>query len=247
MSVKSFVLAKDASLDYQLLDAARKSITNQILDNMRGTSSSNKQITKTFRALSGLNFEFESGARVGIWGPNGAGKSSLLRMLAGIYSPTHGEFRSSGRVASLIDINLGIMPDATGRENILIRGLLWGMTKKEIAANFESIVAVSELEKFIDLPLRTYSTGMQMRLSFAVAMHVKADILLMDEWLAVGDEAFQNKAEKLLHEKVAESELFFIASHSKDLLAKVTEQILILDSGVIKKIATSKEFLDSPT
>lgn len=244
MTKKSHIEAQNVSLDYEILDSNKRIFTNSILNSLRISKSKNVKGSSSLRALDSLNFKFGPGSRIGIWGPNGAGKSSLLRLLAGIYTPSEGVFSSSGKIASLIDIGLGVMPDATGRENIYTRALLWGMSKKEIQAKFNEIVELSELGTFIDLPVRTYSSGMQMRLAFAVAISVDANILLMDEWLSVGDEAFQEKAEKLLIEKVAASEIFFLASHSKELLAKVTDTVLVLNHGKIEEIISSKNLLE---
>jgi len=243
MTDHAYVEARGVSLDYEILDNSRKSFTNELL-NIVGTGKFDQGISgSTVHALRNLNFKFETGSRVGIWGPNGAGKSSLLRLIAGIYSPSGGTYISNGKIASFLDIGLGIMPDASGRENIFTRGILWGMSKTEIEAKFQKIVEFSELGKFIDLPVRTYSSGMQMRLALAVAISVEAPILLMDEWLSVGDVSFQEKAESVLSEKVSNSELFFIASHSRELLGKVTDTVIVLDHGEILRIVKVDEFL----
>ena len=245
MSENIFVRAKNVSLDYQILDSSRKSITNHLLRIVKDGAFEDGLSGSTVHALRNLNFSFEKGSKVGIWGPNGAGKSSLLRLLAGVYSPTSGRFESAGKVASFLDIGLGIMPDATGRENIITRGILWGLSKSEIEIRFPQIVDFSELGNFIDLPVRTYSSGMQMRLALAVALSIDANILLMDEWLSVGDEHFQAKAEKKLTEKVDSADLFFIASHSKELLSKVTDRVIILDKGSIQGILPTADFISA--
>ena len=245
MSETSFVRAKNVSLDYRLLDPSRKSITNHLLRAVGAGAFESGLSGSTVHALRDLNFTFDKGSRIGIWGPNGAGKSSLLRLLAGIYPPSSGSFESVGKVASFLDIGLGIMPDATGRENVYTRGILWGLSKLEIEKRFPQIIEFSELGKFIDLPVRTYSSGMQMRLALAVALSIEANILLMDEWLSVGDEDFQSKAEEVLTEKVNSADLFFIASHSKELLGKVTNQVMILDRGEIKNIIPTADVLSS--
>lgn len=244
MNVNSYVQAEDVSLDYQILDSSRKSITNHILTVVKTGVFEDGLSGSTVHALRNLNFRFEKGSRIGIWGPNGAGKSSLLRLIAKIYSPSSGSFESSGKIASFLDIGLGIMPDATGRENIFTRGILWGLSRQEIEDRFTSILEFSELGKFIDLPVRTYSSGMQMRLALAVALSIEADILLMDEWLSVGDEGFQSKAERVLSQKVQAADIFFIASHSKDLLARVTNQVIVLDRGEIKHIISTEDFIE---
>ena len=146
------------------------------------------------RSIDNLNFTLTDGERVGLIGHNGAGKSTLLRLLSGVYYPTGGTVHREGNVGSLIDISLGIDPEATGRENIFLRGGLLGMTKRDIQLAFDSIVTFSELGDFVDMPLRTYSSGMHLRLAFAVSTLLRPEILLMDEWLSVGDEHFKHKA-----------------------------------------------------
>lgn len=243
MISNSFVRATNVSLDYQILDSSRKSITNHMLRAVKPGAFDDGLSGSTVHALRNLNFEFEKGSKIGIWGPNGAGKSTLLRLLARVYAPTSGQFESDGKVASFLDIGLGIMPDATGRENIFTRGILWGLTKPEIEMRLPQIIEFSELGNFIDLPVRTYSSGMQMRLALAVALSIDAKILLMDEWLSVGDENFQAKAEKVLTQKVDSADLFFIASHSKELLGKVTEHVMVLENGSIQSVIPTSKFL----
>lgn len=243
MSETSFVRAKNVTLDYRLLDPSRKSITNHLLRAVGSGAFESGLSGSTVHALRDLNFTFNKGSRIGIWGPNGAGKSSLLRLLAGIYPPSSGSLETSGKITSFLDIGLGVMPDATGRENIFTRGILWGLSKREIEERFADIVEFSELGNFIELPVRTYSSGMQMRLALAVALSIDADILLMDEWLSVGDASFQAKAEKVLTEKVRAADIFFIASHSKELIGKVTNEVITLEHGRIKSVMSTQEFL----
>ncbi|RYZ79359.1 MAG: ABC transporter ATP-binding protein, partial [Proteobacteria bacterium] len=147
------------------------------------------------RALENLTFSIKDGERVGLLGHNGAGKSTLLRLLSGVFVPTTGKARIDGEVGSLIDISLGIDHEATGRENIYYRAALLGISKTEIEKKFDEIVEFSELGDFIDMPIRTYSSGMHLRLAFSVSTIISPEILLMDEWLAVGDEGFRHKAQ----------------------------------------------------
>ena len=186
------------------------------------------------RALQDLNFHLCDGDRVGLVGHNGAGKSTLLRMLSGVYAPTHGQVRIQGKVASLIDISLGIDHEATGRENIHIRGALLGLSKKEINAKLDEIIELSQLGDFIEMPVRTYSSGMHLRLAFSVSTVIRPEILLMDEWLSVGDEAFKHKAEARMAELVESTKILVIASHSQDLIMKTCNRVLWLESGSIK-------------
>lgn len=186
------------------------------------------------RALQNLSFEFSDGDRVGLIGQNGAGKSTLLRVLSGVYQPTHGTVASQGHVASLIDISLGIDHEATGRENIFLRGALLGFSKTEIETKLDEIIAFSELSEFIDMPVRTYSSGMHLRLAFAVSTVIRPEILLMDEWLSVGDERFQHKAEARLTELVEATKILVIASHSRDLIQHLCNRVIWLEQGSIK-------------
>ncbi|WP_333501007.1 ABC transporter ATP-binding protein [Kluyvera genomosp. 2] len=185
-------------------------------------------------ALSGLNMSFSDGDRVGLLGHNGAGKSTFLRLLGGIYHPTSGLISVEGKVGSLIDISLGIDPEATGRENVYIRGALLGMTRREIESRFDEIVEFSELGEFIDMPLRTYSTGMHMRLAFTISTIIRPDILLMDEWLSVGDEGFKHKAEERMKSLVEATRILVLASHSKDLILSVCNKVIWLEHGKVK-------------
>jgi lipopolysaccharide transport system ATP-binding protein len=186
------------------------------------------------RALHGLDFSFADGDRVGLIGHNGAGKSTLLRVLSGVYAPTQGQAARQGSVSSLIDVSLGIDHEATGRENIYLRGALLGLSKKNINACLDEIIAFSELGEFIDMPVRTYSSGMHLRLAFSVSTVVQPEILLMDEWLSVGDEGFKHKAEARLAELVESTKILVIASHSRDLIVKTCNRVLWFEHGTIK-------------
>lgn len=190
------------------------------------------------RALQDLDFTFADGDRVGLIGHNGAGKSTMLRVLSGVYAPTQGQVLRQGSVSSLIDVSLGIDHEATGRENIFLRGALLGLSKSEINARLDEIIAFSELGEFIDMPVRTYSSGMHLRLAFSVSTVIRPEILLMDEWLAIGDEGFQHKAEARLAELVESTKILVIASHSRDLIMKNCNRVLWLEHGSIKMDGT---------
>ena len=179
-------------------------------------------------ALHNLSLKLEPGDRLGVMGPNGAGKSTLLRVIAGIYEPTQGSVEVRGRIASLINISLGMELEASGYENIRMRGVMMGLSLKQIKSLEEEIADFTELGPYLNMPIRSYSTGMHMRLGFAVSTAVPADILLMDEWLSVGDEAFKIKAEKRLEEYVKKSSILVIASHSNETIEKLTNKKLIL-------------------
>lgn len=192
-------------------------------------------------ALSKLNFEFNEGQRVGLIGRNGSGKSTLLRVLGGIYAPTGGVLRTDGRISSLFNLNLGVQPDETGRQNIIIRGLIKGWSRRKIMENMDDIIAFSELEDFIDLPFRTYSDGMRMRLLFAIATSFSPEILLLDEWIGAGDAKFQTKAAERMRGLVSGAGITVIASHNRSLLRNVCDIGMWLDYGVLRAIGPIDE------
>jgi lipopolysaccharide transport system ATP-binding protein len=194
--------------------------------------------SRKFAALSDVTLAINSGERVGIVGSNGAGKSTLLRALSGIYEPTSGSISIYGGVVSLIDIALGIDHEATGLENIYLRGAFLGLSKEQVRGRLDEIISFSELEDFLDMPVRTYSTGMQMRLGFSVATVLSPDILIMDEWLSVGDEKFRKKAEIKLNELVDQSKILILASHSRHLLETTCSRAIWLEKGRVKMDAT---------
>jgi lipopolysaccharide transport system ATP-binding protein len=181
-----------------------------------------------------MSFSLKDGDRVGLLGHNGAGKSTLLRLLGRVYEPSSGTASIKGTLGSLIDISLGIDHEATGRENIYFRGGLLGMTKAEIKKQLEAIIDFSELGNFIDMPLRTYSSGMHLRLAFSVSTILRPEILLMDEWLSVGDEGFKHKAEQQMSELVQSTNILVIASHSREIIEKTCNRVLWLEHGKIR-------------
>jgi lipopolysaccharide transport system ATP-binding protein len=185
--------------------------------------------------------ELKDGDRVGLVGHNGAGKSTLLRVLSGVFVPTSGNASIQGSVGSLIDMSLGINPEASGRENIFLRGALLGFSKGEMKEKFHEVLDFSELGEFIEMPLRTYSSGMQLRLAFAVSTIVRPEILLMDEWLSVGDEGFKAKASERLSRVVDASKILVLASHSRELLEKVTNRIIWLEHGAIRMQGSTQD------
>jgi ABC-2 type transport system ATP-binding protein len=152
-----------------------------------------EKTAESFTALDDISFEIKKGETVGIIGPNGSGKSTILKLVAGVMSPTSGQISVHGNISPLIELGAGFHPELTGRENIYLNGAILGLSQKEITTNFNSIVEFSELQEFIDQPVKHYSSGMYMRLAFAVAVHTHPEILIVDEILGVGDQAFQEK------------------------------------------------------
>ena len=224
-----------AGVEIPIFNASSRSLKTQMMQIATGgklTSNQNGHVV--VQALRDLEFQLADGDRVGLVGHNGAGKSTLLRVLSGVYAPTQGQVLLHGEVASLIDISLGIDHEATGRENIYLRGALLGLSKKKINAKFDEIIAFSELGDFIDMPVRTYSSGMHLRLAFSVSTVIRPEILLMDEWLSVGDEGFKQKAEIRMAELVEITKILVIASHSRHLIETICNRVLWLEHGMIK-------------
>jgi lipopolysaccharide transport system ATP-binding protein len=222
----------DVTLDYPVLSQSSRKLSRQLIRMATGGQLDRSESGRvTVRALSEVTAHLEVGDRVGLVGHNGSGKTTLLRVLGGIYRPTSGRISSHGVVGSLLDISLGMSPDATGRENIYLRGAFQGLTRREVDAVMPGIIEFSELGDFIELPMRTYSAGMLLRLAFSVSTVLSPDILLMDEWLAVGDEAFQSKAEERLHEVVSRTGILVIASHSANLISSQCNRVLFMEHG----------------
>jgi lipopolysaccharide transport system ATP-binding protein len=189
------------------------------------------------RALNGLGFEFSEGDRVGLIGHNGSGKSTLLQVLAGIYEPSEGELTVDGKITSMLGITLGMDGEVTGLENIYLRGRLMGLDLRQINDLVESIAEFAGIGDYLHLPMRTYSSGMAMRLAFAIATSVKADIILMDEWLSVGDADFILKAKERLTNLVNNARLVVIASHDHSMIKDQCDTIVSMEHGKIISIS----------
>jgi lipopolysaccharide transport system ATP-binding protein len=228
-------------VDFPIYNASGRSLKKRLIQVATGGQlGADAQGRVVVRALDDVTFSLRDGDRVGLLGHNGAGKSTLLRLLTGVYSPSSGSAEVIGQIGSLIDISLGIDPEATGRENIFLRGGLLGMTKQEITSHLDDIIDFSELGDFVNMPLRTYSTGMHMRLAFAVSTIVRPQILLMDEWLSVGDEGFKHKAEKRMTDLVQTTNILVVATHSRDLLMETCNRAIWLEHGKVKMDADTQ-------
>ncbi|WP_371151694.1 ABC transporter ATP-binding protein [Buchananella felis] len=201
--------------------------------------------TNQFRALDGVSFTVEAGDSIGLIGYNGSGKSTMLKLISGVMRPDQGKVRYKGRMAGLIEVGAGFHPDLTGRENVFLNGAILGMTKAQIEAAFDDIVAFSEIEKFIDTEVRFYSSGMFLRLAFAVAVHTDPDIFLVDEILAVGDEPFQRKCLDRIHELQDQNKSLVIVSHDLDLIKSLCNRGILLEQGKVKVDGTSAEAVDA--
>jgi lipopolysaccharide transport system ATP-binding protein len=235
---------RQASVVLPIFNSSSRSLTDSLVSAATGgvlTAQRGGHIS--IEALKNLDLEISSGDRLGIMGHNGSGKSTLLRLLSGIYEPSSGKIERSGSISSLVDISLGINAESTGRENIFLRGKLMGLSKKEIDEKIDEIIEFSELGDYINLPVRIYSSGMLLRLAFSVSTSITADILIMDEWLSVGDGAFAERASNRLRELVDSSEILVIASHTRSLIEETCNKVVWLEHGVIKKVGPVAEIV----
>jgi ABC-type polysaccharide/polyol phosphate transport system ATPase subunit len=236
---------QDVAVEFPVYHASTRSLKNRLIGRMSlgGRIGEDAAHRVCVKALEGISLAFEHGDRVALLGANGSGKSTLLRVLAGIYEPIRGFVRSEGCIAPLFDISLGFDPESTGYENISLRGLFLGMTRAEILARRDAIGAFSELGDYLAMPLRTYSSGMMLRLAFAVSTHVDADILLMDEWIGVGDAAFTEKAQRRLVELVEGAAILVLASHSEEMVRRTCDKAVLLRQGRVAHVGDVEEAL----
>lgn len=193
-----------------------------------------KNNNNRFFALKGVSFAVKKGECLGVIGRNGAGKSTLLSLLLGVARPTKGSIEVSGKKTPLLELGAGFHPDLTGKENIVINGVLLGHTETEIRARMDQITAFSELGNFINMPIRTYSSGMQMRLAFSIAIHTSPEVLLIDEILAVGDESFQKKSGKALLNLIKGGVTTVYVSHNMEAIKKICDRAIWLEQGEIR-------------
>lgn len=190
-------------------------------------------LSEKFNALDGVSLDIHEGERVALLGLNGSGKSTLLKLISGVMHADEGELVARGRIAGLIEVGAGFHPDLTGRDNVYLNGAILGMTKSEIDEKFDSIVEFSEIEQFIDTEVKFYSSGMYLRLAFAVAVHTDPEIFLVDEILAVGDEPFQKKCIKKIKELSQRGRTLIVVSHDLDMVKRLCERGVVLENGKI--------------
>jgi len=240
----TYIELKNVGLDLPIFDVQGRSLKKQVLRmGRRNRIAEGTDGIVVVRALDNVDLRLDAGDRVGLIGPNGAGKSTLLRLLAGIYSPTAGTIRKEGKAVPLLDISLGMDDNSTGRQNIRLRGLLLGMTDSEIRAKQDDIAEFTDLGDYLDLPLRTYSSGMRMRLAFAVATAVDAEILLLDEVIGVGDASFQEKASVRLDDLHNRAEIVVLAMHSNDVIRRTCNKALWLEKGQVRMFGPVEEVI----
>lgn len=238
----SFISLKNVTVDIPIYNSQSRSLKKTFMGFASGgrIGLSEKGFS-IVRSLTDITLEIKDGERIGLLGPNGAGKSTLLRVLGGAYVPTGGEAIIEGKVGSLIDVSLGIDSESTGIENIYLRAALLQIPKKVVDEQLDSIIEFTELGEFINMPVRTYSSGMHMRLAFAVSTMIRPEILLMDEWLSVGDLNFQKKAEQRLNDLIKRSSILVIASHSRQLIEKCCTRAILLENGHIRMDGRAKD------
>lgn len=236
---------KNISISFPVMNSNQIFLKNSILNSLIGGSLNHSNNITHIEALKNISLCINSGEKIALVGHNGSGKTTLLRLLSGVYPITTGEAKIQGSINSLIDIHLGINEEFTGRENVKIRSLIMGISKKNYKQFEEEVINFSELGYFIDMPIRTYSAGMKIRLAFAIATSVSSDILIMDEWLFTGDAKFQQKVNKRLSQNIDNSRIFIIATHNNDLILKNCNRAILLEKGKIIDDGNPKQILSS--
>ena len=234
------IRANDISMRYLMTYDRIQSIKEYIVQMLRG-----KIKYEEFWALKNVSFEVERGEVVGIIGHNGAGKSTLLKVISGILKPIGGSLEVHGNVVPMLELGSGFDHDLTGRENIFLNGSILGYSEKYLKEKYEQIVEFSELGKFIDVPIRNYSSGMLMRLAFSIATVVQPEILIVDEILAVGDAAFQEKSKTRMLELMSGGTTVLFVSHSLEQIREMCDRVIWLEHGQIKAIGATKEICDA--
>lgn len=233
------------SKSYQLRHFKRGSLKDTLTNRLRRFNpfhaGESQTTTETFWALNQISFEIKPGEAVGIIGPNGSGKSTTLKILSHVIQPTSGQYHINGRLGALIEVGAGFHPELTGRENVFLNGSILGMKKADIKRNFDSIVDFAEIERFIDTPVKHYSSGMYVRLGFAIAVHNHPDIMLVDEVLAVGDMAFQKKCFNKMNEIRDSGRTFILVSHNMEQIVDLCPRTLVIHKGHLVFDGTSQE------
>jgi lipopolysaccharide transport system ATP-binding protein len=226
------IVLDNVCVDFPIYAATGRSIKNITFSKITGGVIANDaRKILVVRALDGITFSCTEGDRLGLMGPNGSGKSTLLRVIAGVYEPTAGRIEVNGNVMSMISISQGMHPDLTGYENIMLRMALLGQSKRRALDLTEEIIDFSDLGDFIEMPLRTYSSGMAMRLAFSIVTSIDANILIMDEWLSVGDADFSDRAQARLDNVVNKAKILVIASHNPSLIDTLCNKKIELAHG----------------
>lgn len=223
----------------------RETVATAVTTALKRVAGASKPKSQRIWALKDISFEVQPGEVVGLIGHNGAGKSTLLKILSQIVPPTAGRFELYGRVGSLLEVGTGFHPDLSGRDNVFLNGAILGMKRALIERKFDEIVAFSEIEEFIETPVKWYSTGMYLRLAFSVAVHMETEILFVDEVLAVGDVDFQQKCIEKIEAIMQEGRTIIFVSHSMSAVAQICKRVLLLDRGHIIHDGPSHEVISA--
>ncbi len=232
------------SVDFPIYHGNSRSLKKHIFARASGRLQQDDKSRIVVNALRDISLDLRSGDRLGLIGGNGAGKTTLLRTLAGIYEPVHGRIEIQGRIGALLDPNLGMNSELTGRENIVLRGLYNGYPRPEIDQLERDVEAFAELGDFLDLPMRFYSAGMTVRLGFALATAIRPEVLLMDEWFLAGDAAFMEKASVRLESVVNQAEILVLSSHSPGVILNWSTRVIRMDGGRIVDDGPPQEVMD---
>ena len=241
MISKANIQLTDVTVDFPVFNAVNMSLKNRVMSAATGGVLGRHDGLVVVRSLQNINLRISAGERIGLIGSYGAGKTTLLRVISGIYYPTEGTALIEGNCISLINISLGIDAEATGRENIRLRSAMMGFTPAQTKERIDEIISFSGLGDFINMPFRTYSTGMQLRLAFAVSTCIHPQILVMDEWLSTGDEEFAGRADERLKKVINATEILVLASHSPDLLKRNCNRLIWLERGEIRMDGSVEE------
>jgi len=232
-----------ASVEIPVFAVGNNSLKTALLRKAVGGKFGQVGTNLIINALNDVSIEVRDGERVGLIGQNGAGKTTLLRVLAGVYPPTSGSVQVVGRVSPMFDISLGMSPDATGIENIRVCGALWGLSRAEVDAGIDDIFEFTELGDYLKIPVRTYSAGMLLRLSFAIATLRQPEILLLDEIIGVGDASFMAKAKARLEKIVSRAQILVVSSHSDSIIRDLCEKVIWLDKGSVAAFGAVEDVL----
>lgn len=232
-----------AYVDFPIFDAKSRSLKKAVLGKAGGHIGTDSRVP-VIEALRDINVSLRQGARVGLVGHNGAGKSTLLRLMSGIYEPTRGQASIQGKVAPVFDLGVGMDPEISGYENIMVRGLFLGMTKKQMNERVEDIAEFTELGDYLSMPLRTYSTGMRVRLALGVVTSIDPEILLLDEGIGAVDAEFLAKARDRLNALVERSGMLVFASHSDEFLVDLCDTAIWMDHGQIRRHGPLRDVLN---
>lgn len=233
----------NVSVAFPIYDASSRSLKKRLVGAATGGRIQSEAGPSVVQALEGVTLHFRHGDRIGLVGHNGAGKTTLLRVLAGIYEPGGGTVKVDGNVAPLFDISLGMDAESTGYENIVLRGLYLGLSHDEIRSRMDEIADFTELGSFLDMPIRTYSAGMRIRLAFAVSTSIQPDILLLDEGVGAADAAFLAKTQRRLQEFTDKAAIIVLASHSEALIGQMCRTVVLMEHGRVAGVGDTDEIL----